>query len=44
MIRFDIYKQTVQLVIFYLHLILHTCVQRFDVTGTAQTFLASLAN
>jgi hypothetical protein len=26
-----IYNQTMQLIIFYLYLILHTCVQRFDV-------------
>jgi hypothetical protein len=26
-----IYNQTVQLVIFYLHLLLHTCVPKFDV-------------
>jgi hypothetical protein len=27
-----------KLVIFYLYLMIHACVQRFDVTGTAQTF------
>jgi hypothetical protein len=30
-IRLVIYNQTVQLVIFYLYLMLHTCIQRFDV-------------
>ena len=26
---------------FQLHLMLHTCVRKFDVTGTAQTFLGT---
>ena len=30
---------TVQLVFFHLHLILHVCAARFDVTVTAQKFL-----
>ena len=32
---------TMQLVFFYLHLVLHACAARFDVTGTAQNFLES---
>jgi len=31
----------VQLVFFRLHLVLHACAARFDVTGTAQNFLES---
>ena len=30
-----------QLIFFRLHLVLHACVARFDVTGTAQKFLES---
>ena len=33
-----IYRQTVQLV-FYLYLIFHTCVKRFDVTENLEIFL-----
>jgi hypothetical protein len=42
--RIHIYRQTVQLVIFYLHLMLHVYVQRFDVTENLVKFLEFLSN